>query len=100
MTGGLVRSVSSIPSFPQGAADASRGGETEPTRRPTPYFCRDCGRRFYNLGWHAEACGSPNFEPIEEPARSMSRELRRAFMAAHRAWAEKHAAHLLEAWLP
>lgn len=29
------------------------------------YYCSDCGRRFANKGWHAEACGSSNYEPVE-----------------------------------
>jgi len=29
-----------------------------------PYLCADCGRRFFNLGWHAEACGSSNFKRV------------------------------------
>lgn len=30
-----------------------------------PFFCHDCQRRFFNLGWHAEACGSPNYERMD-----------------------------------
>lgn len=30
------------------------------------FQCDDCGRRFANKGWHAEACGSPNFHPVTE----------------------------------
>ena len=30
----------------------------------TTYMCDDCGRRFFNLGWHAEACGSSNFRAV------------------------------------
>jgi len=30
------------------------------------YECADCGRRFANKGWHAEACGSPNFHRVTE----------------------------------
>lgn len=29
-------------------------------------FCFDCNRRFYNLGWHAEACGSSNHALVTE----------------------------------
>lgn len=31
-----------------------------------PYYCADCGRRFFNKGWHAEACGSPNYERLPD----------------------------------
>jgi hypothetical protein len=31
-----------------------------------PYYCKDCGRSFFNLGWHAEVCGSSNYEPMAD----------------------------------
>jgi hypothetical protein len=92
--------------------------------RPQPYFCKDCGRRFYNIGWHCEACGSSNYEPVSsglepqatEPSRvasdiassplgeatsSLGPELQLAFMRAHRAWAQRFQPWLLmdEEWL-
>ena len=30
------------------------------------YYCDDCGSRFFNKGWHAEACGSSNFHVLDE----------------------------------
>lgn len=36
--------------------------------RLEPYLCHDCGRRFFNVGWHAEACGSPNYRRMKRPA--------------------------------
>lgn len=38
---------------------------SRPVRQP--YVCADCGRRFFNLGWHAEACGSSNYAALEAP---------------------------------
>ena len=48
----------------------------------TQYVCLDCGRRFYNKGWHAEACGSGNYEPViactvDESAGQREQEIRR-----------------------
>jgi ribosomal protein L37E len=110
------------------AIDPHAGAETpESSKRPKPpqpYFCNDCGRRFYNIGWHCEACGSSNYEPVSsglepqatEPSRvasdiassplgkatsSLGPELRLAFMGAHRAWAKRFQPWLLmdEEWL-
>jgi hypothetical protein len=90
-------------------------------KRPQPYFCNDCGRRFYNIGWHCEACGSSNYEPEppsgSEPQATLDSqssvsaavrgeqpsdpELRVAFMRAHQAWAKRFQPWLLmdEEWL-
>jgi hypothetical protein len=32
--------------------------------RPDLFFCHDCNRRFFNKGWHAEACGSSNYSIV------------------------------------
>jgi hypothetical protein len=106
------------------AIDPNVGAETPESskpKRPQPYFCKDCGRRFYNLGWHCEACGSSNYEPEppsgSEPQATLDSqssvsaavggeqpsdpELRVAFMRAHRAWAQRFQPWLLmdEEWL-
>jgi ribosomal protein L37E len=76
------------------AIDPNVGAETPESskpKRPQPYFCKDCGRRFYNIGWHCEACGSSNYEPVSE--------FWHVFMRAHRAWAAAKAPWLLEEWL-
>jgi ribosomal protein L37E len=91
----------------------NRGGDSESNKRPQPYFCNDCGRRFYNIGWHCEACGSSNYEPVTsglEPSagnsggdasRASSSPVQIAFMRAHRAWAQRFQPWLLmdEEWL-
>jgi ribosomal protein L37E len=105
------------------AIDPHAGAETpESSKRPKPpqpYFCNDCGRRFYNIGWHCEACGSSNYEPVSsglepqatEPSKGVSdiassplveetsSPVQIAFMRAHRAWAAAKAPWLLEEWL-
>ena len=38
--------------------DWDAGSGPPPT---TLFYCFDCGRRFFNKGWHAEACGSSKY---------------------------------------
>lgn len=33
------------------------------------HYCHDCGHRFFNKGWHAEACGSGNYSIVTEEAK-------------------------------
>jgi ribosomal protein L37E len=99
------------------AIDPHAGAETPESskrpKRPQPYFCKDCGRRFYNIGWHCEACGSSNYEPVSsglEPSagnsggdasRASSSPVQLAFMHAHRSWAKRFQPWLMveDEWL-
>jgi predicted amidophosphoribosyltransferase len=113
---GLLDSESPIPALLLGSGQTpSRGGDSESSKRPKspqPYFCKDCGRRFYNIGWHCEACGSSNYEPVSSglepqadciavPSRlaQPSSPVQIAFMRAHRAWAKRFQPWLLKEWL-
>jgi ribosomal protein L37E len=75
------------------AIDPHAGAETPESskrKRPQPYFCKDCGRRFYNIGWHCEACGSSNYEPVADELAFLDQikdgVLRATFLRAYVAW--------------
>lgn len=61
---GQVRSDTSRPASGERPAASRLGHPIGP--KAVLHYCDDCQRRFYNKGWHAEACGSSNFHELAE----------------------------------